>query len=500
MGMVKLNLTLLLLLTLSSCFQRKYADVQRAAATAETVIKEFSGVDFVTDISDTTAFIGWTHSEEIIGYRVYLQSGITAELYDTYYNGSTTALLTGLEPNTDYILMIVGYDENGTDYDGSLASFSTSLAPISPAEATLVYPASSTHYIRKPIISFSGMKIGDTLKVYNDSTCTSLVGQKVATTETVEITLDPLTAATSHYLYATSTSANIAGGESDCPNYYHLRYVVLECPSGYVMVPGNASLNSDDFCVMNNEARAWIDSDQDEVIDSGEYDLDGCKEAACTSENWGTSTYKPGSTGFGKGWRNLNFQNARAECRSLGTGYDLISNNEWMTIARDAEGMDANWSGGSVGDGCLYSGNTGATTTCSYNSGGITSGYLLTKSTLRLSNGNYIYDFSGNLGEWAGWFLSNGVEKKTHSCYQPYVEIPVFACDAFGLEEFSPTNTTYNTEQSYGKINATSSGYAIRGGRANGGDKAGVFALDFQVDKTKVVPNVGFRCVYHPDD
>lgn len=35
-------------------------------------------------------------------------------------------------------------------------------------------------------------------------------------------------------------------------------------------------------------------------------------------------------------------------CKSMGEGYHLITNNEWMTIARNIEATSQNWSSGTV--------------------------------------------------------------------------------------------------------------------------------------------------------
>lgn len=46
---------------------------------------------------------------------------------------------------------------------------------------------------------------------------------------------------------------------------------------------------------------------------------------------------------------------AIAACKSIGA--HLITNNEWMTIARNAEQNPNNWSSGQVGNGYMYAGH-----------------------------------------------------------------------------------------------------------------------------------------------
>lgn len=112
----------------------------------------------------------------------------------------------------------------------------------------------------------------------------------------------------------------------------------------------------------------------------------------------------------------------------MGAGYHLITNNEWMTIARNIEANGDNWSSGTMGNGGIYRGITaGSSTTAATNldcttadsTGGHprlssyaaqplsvdTSKFGSVKSTcddkrqLKLSNGQVIWDLSGNLWE-----------------------------------------------------------------------------------------------------
>ena len=55
----------------------------------------------------------------------------------------------------------------------------------------------------------------------------------------------------------------------------------------------------------------------------------------------------------------LTHTQAIAACQSLGAGYHLVTNDEWMAAARSAESVADNWSGGAVGSGGMFRGNTG---------------------------------------------------------------------------------------------------------------------------------------------
>jgi formylglycine-generating enzyme required for sulfatase activity len=75
------------------------------------------------------------------------------------------------------------------------------------------------------------------------------------------------------------------------------------CPSGYIWVPGSAKYGTNPgFCTMKYEAKD-----------------DGSGNAV--------------STAAGSPWVSISQVNARAECEALGTGYHLMSDQEWMTIA-----------------------------------------------------------------------------------------------------------------------------------------------------------------------
>lgn len=144
------------------------------------------------------------------------------------------------------------------------------------------------------------------------------------------------------------------------------------CPTGFVAVPGNASYGTPDFCVMQYEAK----------------DVGG---VATSQAN-------------GAPWLNITFAAARRKCQALGPTYDLISNDHWQTIYHDVEYVNANWSGGSRGVGCLFLGNNNWTDACGYNGNdppSLDSGTSRnSKARFTLSNGEIIWDMSGNAGEW----------------------------------------------------------------------------------------------------
>ena len=85
--------------------------------------------------------------------------------------------------------------------------------------------------------------------------------------------------------------------------------------------------------------------------------------------DWNTVSYVPGkipvSTPNKYPIVDINQAGAITACASLGAGYHLITNNEWMTVARNIEQQGGNWSTGIVGSGGLYRGITGEGTVTS---------------------------------------------------------------------------------------------------------------------------------------
>ncbi|MBX3017235.1 MAG: hypothetical protein KF767_05055 [Bdellovibrionaceae bacterium] len=168
----------------------------------------------------------------------------------------------------------------------------------------------------------------------------------------------------------TRTSTEFLSFINNKPAYVNLS---LCCPTGYVLIPGNGTYGTSNFCMMQFEAK----------------NVSG----VATSQ----ASVSP--------WHSISHYDARRRCQALGTGYDLPSNNHWQTMARNVELVAANWSSGTVGSGCLYIGNAGVSGVCSYNGTGApnyetgTSGTNRARARLRLSNGQEIWDVSANVAE-----------------------------------------------------------------------------------------------------
>lgn len=255
----------------------------------------------------------------------------------------------------------------------------------------------------------------------------------------------------------------------------------IPCPTGFIHVAGNGSLGTNDFCVMQYEAK----------------------------NNAGT----PISQASGTPWVNINANDAFSECASMSEGgfsgeFALISNPEWMTIAREIENINQNWTGGNTGQGCVFRGNSGETTVGTGSNLGDSCGYNGSdpefgtgrdlRSKLYLSSLDSIHDFAGNVFEWVDWTSSTpGYQSIPSGCSGGYQEIPPMVCGTMDNDDYKPSNLSFDSNQgmgqSYGGTNAI-----YRGGRYLSGDASGIYNIKMNDGSTFSHGHVGFRCVYRP--
>lgn len=74
--------------------------------------------------------------------------------------------------------------------------------------------------------------------------------------------------------------------------------------------------------------------------------IDTCPSTGCSLDD-----YTPVSQSSGVSWNYITQPEAKIVCETIGA--HLITNAEWMAIARDVEQVKSNWSGGSIGSGSL---------------------------------------------------------------------------------------------------------------------------------------------------
>lgn len=260
------------------------------------------------------------------------------------------------------------------------------------------------------------------------------------------------------------------------------------CPANYIPVPKNTVVGTTvDFCVSKYEMKCNNDT----------------TGAACTGS--------PVSMAANQPWVNITQGNAKAACSTLGGAYHLITNAEWMTIARNIEATAGNWSSGTVSSGALNRGHTdnapvatlaastddnpcsGTGETCS------PTVWHDQRRTHTMASGHAIWDLAGNAKEYIDWFLPTG---RAASGNAAYIEINSQAAGgSMPLTTFRSNDTGLTSGNGIGKYwpdTDGSNGYAARGGHYNNGasQQAGVYLLDFSNSSSATDAKLGFRCAY----
>ncbi len=217
-------------------------------------------------------------------------------------------------------------------------------------------------------------------------------------------------------------------------------------------------------------------------------------------------------------WVNISRNTSITTCSSLGAGYDLISNAQWQTIARNIESVTFNWStatdafpdginrghsdssplnaiaaAADENDACSETGQT-----CD----------LLTwhdqRRVHQLSNGSYIWDFSGNISEWIkdSYSKAFGVDSYISliSAATYTVEDEIGGVNGNANYHFGPLGN-YLTAPSptYAGLGTAllnyTAGAISRGGGWRGG---GIYQTDLRHLGSTVGIGNGFRCVWSP--
>jgi hypothetical protein len=305
------------------------------------------------------------------------------------------------------------------------------------------------------------------------------------------------------------------------------------CPPGFIKVPGDPNYLTSDFCLMKYDAKC-SNTNPACVTKEGVYrnDLPGC---AC-QENFqvvstatgAPITYIPEDDGTAT--------SAKAYCESA--GWHLVTNNEWMTVARNTEQVQTNWCNRD-GSGCgnppgtpgkiLANGHNdsnpnkalaastddkpcfGTTSDGSNICGGVSS----QKRTLTLSNGEVVWDMAGNVWQWIDYQIERKDEPQSEingkpdyrwqwSEFAPGAGPSVITSNGtLSDNDFRPTNPTWNSSQGIGMVyHFTQPGDTdttlytdIRAGNWRHGYNSGVFTIHLSPVASKTgIDDVGFRC------
>ena len=265
---------------------------------------------------------------------------------------------------------------------------------------------------------------------------------------------------------------------------------VITCPTGFIVVPGSPTYGTDDFCVMKYNAKRV-----------------------------GTTT-TPVSTAAGTPWVNISQTTAIANSPNVAgcTGCHLLTEPEYMTIAQNVLGVASNWDNGAgvhtVGTGFIYSGhNDKAPYNALAASTDDTDGYYGTgnttgsnqRRTLTLSNGEVIWDLSGNVYEWTnatiGANLQPGLIDEVAYVWKQWNDgsllmngLPANSQPAStGIAGITGWSSTQGIGQLYSNYGETGAHAFLRGGAWYSGGGAGVLYLYLGSAPSDADVSFGFR-------
>jgi len=256
------------------------------------------------------------------------------------------------------------------------------------------------------------------------------------------------------------------------------------CPSNFVIVPGSKTYGTSDFCVMKYEARQV------------------------------GATDVPISTPDGLPWTRINRNSAITNSSKVANCTDchLINEAERLTIDQNILSVASNWSGGAVGSGYVYSGHNDSDPNNPIAADADdNNGYAYTNNasgtqrrTLKLSNGETIWDLSGNVFEWSSGDIpagsQPGVDGETGYVWKEWKNVSVVGTlspnvsPIFGTPAAAAWDSTNNGIGSlYSYTNDTEIKAYLWGGHFAFGNLAGVAMISMISASNGWGDDVGFR-------
>jgi prepilin-type N-terminal cleavage/methylation domain-containing protein len=256
------------------------------------------------------------------------------------------------------------------------------------------------------------------------------------------------------------------------------------CPSGFIPVPGSGTYSTSDFCIMKYEAK----------------NVSGVATSQAT----------------GIPWTSISQDSAKTVSSAVCSGCHLVTEAEWMTIAQNILSVPSNWSGGAVGSGRVYIGDSdtdvGQTASLSADSND-NLGYAGTgnsapsdqRRTLTLTNGSVIWDLSGNAREWTAGTTQGGQPGRPGNDWYFYhdwkggiTSLGTLAVNPSPVGTGIPGSTNWSSTNGIGSawVNSNDTNLVgfIRGGSWDGYSvEAGILYFDSSRSPSFTAANLGFR-------
>jgi hypothetical protein len=247
------------------------------------------------------------------------------------------------------------------------------------------------------------------------------------------------------------------------------------CPTGYVRAPPLSGYTVSAFCVAKYEMK----------------NVGGTATAAAA----------------GTPWTSISRDAAITACRTLGDGYDLITNAQWQTIVRHVADTAWNWSSGTAYLGQLNQGHSdsapatqlAATTDdndACFGTGETCSGNVWhnQRRTNQLADGTVIWDLGGNSLE----FMQDDYTASTTEDYVSMFQGGGSRETDFGNDQFCEAPAVApHCGYGYGYVTDVG-GTIARGGGLDWGETAGIFTTIQWMTPTQTDWNISFRCVFNP--
>lgn len=488
-------------------------------------------------------------------YYLLLTFSLTAILSGCGLGAKSTVIHEAVEKNTQTPTSTATATATSTplptptdDWDGATPTPTptptiASVTPVTPTGIKLNLYGQKVTYGRglhnKLTLSISGVVSGLIVQVFatsmsynaltNSNPCTATsavkVGEAVATSDSFDMVVgaDQNLLANKNNFFARTKNAQ--GNVSACSNNVVAYYDKKSCPDQYVAVYGNEAVMTEglsstgnmpyDFCVMKYEAKSVTNDPAGKPV---------------AKTRMGLTPYLN---------ENMDIYAAQTYCKNNGPGYHLVTNQEWMSMARDIETVATNWTRGVVGQGMLANGN--ALEPDIYPAGEDSNGFYAMnvgadgsnkqkRRTLYFSadeTHNPIWDLSGNVAEYVSMSPIPGDDDEIHQHLR--LSQKCGASNGGGIVYGDPANILCDDTLTLQKlasakyinninnISGLGNGWAqadgrtvVRGGshaeslcEADNGNTvrgfAGIYAM-FIMDESVCLRkhHIGFRCAYIP--